>query len=47
MTELTFQQFSLDAESEELPVLVANHLAKQIEAETDLRCDLTVTHEGP
>ena len=40
-----FTAVLLDAESEELPVLVANHLAKQIEGETDLRCDLTVTHE--
>ena len=39
-----FSAVLLDTESEELPVLIANHLAKQIEDETDLRCDLLVTH---
>ena len=42
-----FSAVLLDAESEELPVLMANHLARQIEGEPDLRCDLVVTHENP
>lgn len=42
-----FSAALMDAESEELPVLMANHLAKQIEDQADLRCDLIVTHEDP
>lgn len=42
-----FSAVLVDAESEELPVLMANHLARQIEGEADLRCDLVVTHENP
>ncbi|PVE22839.1 hypothetical protein DC522_19050 [Microvirga sp. KLBC 81] len=37
----------VDAESEDLPVAMANHLAAQIEDHDDLRCDLVVTHEDP
>ena len=40
-----FSSVLLDAEAEELPGLVAKHLAGRIEEEADLRCDLTVTHE--
>ena len=40
-----FSAVLLDAEAEELPSLVAKHLAERIEEEADLRCDLTVTHE--
>ena len=40
-----FSAVLLDAEAEELPSLVAKHLADRIEDEADLRCDLTVTHE--
>ena len=42
-----FSAVILDAESEDLPVLMASHLARQIEGEADLRCDLTVTHADP
>ena len=42
-----FSAVLLDAEAEELPSSVASHLAKQIEDQEDLRCDLTVTHEDP
>ncbi len=42
-----FSAVLLDAEAEELPSSVASHLAKQIEVQEDLRCDLTVTHENP
>lgn len=35
----------VDAESEDLPVRMANLLAQQIEDQADLRCDLVVTHE--
>ena len=42
-----FSSVLLDAESEELPSLVARHLAGRIEEEADLRCDLSVTHEDP
>ena len=40
-----FSAVLLDAEAEDLPSLVAKHLAGRIEDEGDLRCDLTVTHE--
>ena len=40
-----FSVVLLDAEAEELPSLVAKHLAGRIEDEGDLRCDMTVTHE--
>ena len=42
-----FSAVLLDAEAAELPSSVAGHLAKQIEDQEDLRCDLTVTHENP
>ena len=42
-----FSAVLLDSEAEELPRLVAKHLADEIENEADLRCDLTVTHEKP
>lgn len=41
----SFSVAILDAESEDLPVLMANHLSRQIEDQDDLRCDLVVTHE--
>lgn len=42
-----FSSVLLDTEAEELPRLVAKHLADRIEDEADLRCDLAVTHEDP
>ena len=42
-----FSAVLLDAEADELPRLVAKHLADKIENEADLRCDLSVTHEDP
>ncbi len=33
-----------DSESEDLPVMLAKHLAQQIQQQPDLRCDLTVSH---
>ena len=42
-----FSSVLLDAEADELPSLVARHLAGRIEDEGDLRCDLSVTHEDP
>lgn len=35
----------IDAESEDLPVSLAKHFAKEVDGEPSLRCDLTVTHE--
>lgn len=37
----------LDAEAEDLPVLVAKHLAREIDNERHLRCELTVAHGNP
>lgn len=42
-----FSAILLDAESEDLPLLMANSMARRIEAEADLRCDLVLTHESP
>lgn len=42
-----FSAVLIDAESEDLPVMMAGHLARQIEGEADLRCDLVVTHSDP
>ena len=42
-----FSAVLLDAESEDLAVEITKNLAKQIENQQDLRCDLTVTHENP
>ena len=36
-----------DSESNDLPVMLAQHLAQQIQQQPDLRCDLTVTHTDP
>ena len=36
-----------DSESNDLPVMLAQHLAQQIQQQPDLRCDLTVTHTNP
>lgn len=42
-----FSTVLLDAEAEDLPVLVAKHLAREIDNEPHLRCELTVAHESP
>ena len=42
----SFSAVLLDAESEDLPVLMANSMARRIEAEPSLRCDLVLTHEN-
>ena len=42
-----FSTVLLDAEAEDLPVMVAKHLAKEIDNQPYLRCDLTVAHENP
>ena len=41
-----FSTVLLDMNSEELPVMMANYLANQIEGDADLRCDLTIAHEN-
>ena len=42
-----FSTVLLDAEAEDLPVMVAKHLAREIDSEPHLRCELTVAHENP
>ena len=42
-----FSAILLDAESEDLPLMMANSMARRIESEADLRCDLVLTHENP
>ena len=42
-----FSTVLLDAETEDLPVMVAKHFAREIDNEPHLRCDLTVAHEDP
>ena len=42
-----FSVVLFDSESDDLPVMVANHLAQQIQRKPDLCCDLTVTHTDP
>ena len=42
-----FSTVLLDAEAEDLPVMVAKYLAKEIDVQPYLRCDLTVAHENP
>ena len=42
-----FSTVLLDAEAEELPVMVAKYLAKEVDTQPYLRCDLTVAHENP
>ena len=42
-----FSTVLLDAESEDLPRLVAKYLAEKMEDEADLRCDFSVSHEDP
>lgn len=42
-----FSTVLLDCEAEDLPVLVAKHLAREIDGEPHLRCELTVAHESP
>lgn len=39
-----FSVVLFDSESDDLPVMVAQHLARQVAEQSDLRCDLTVTH---
>ncbi len=45
--QANFSVVLFDSESEELPVMVAKHLAQLIQRHSDLRCDLTVTHSDP
>lgn len=40
-----FSTLLLDAEAEDLPVMVAKYFAREIDNEPHLRCDLTVAHE--
>ena len=40
-----FSTVLLDSEAEALPVMVAKHLAREIDNKPQLRCDLTVAHE--
>lgn len=42
-----FSAILVDAESENLPILMANGMARRIETEADLRCDLVITHGNP
>ncbi|TNC98633.1 MAG: DNA segregation ATPase FtsK/SpoIIIE, S-DNA-T family [Stygiobacter sp.] len=42
-----FSAILVDAESEDLPLQMANGMARRIEAESDLRCDLVLTHGNP
>lgn len=42
-----FSVVLFDSESDDLPVMVAKHLAQQVQQQPDLRCDLTVTHTDP
>lgn len=42
----SFSTVLFDAESEELPVLMAESMARRIDADPGLRCDLVLTHEN-
>ena len=42
-----FSTVLLDTEAEDLPIMVAKHLAREIDNEPQLRCDLTVAHADP
>jgi S-DNA-T family DNA segregation ATPase FtsK/SpoIIIE len=41
-----FSTVLIDAESEDLPVALANSMARRIEEEASLRCELVVTHDN-
>ena len=42
----SFSAVLLNAESEDLPVMLAESMARRIESEPGLRCDLVLTHEN-
>jgi S-DNA-T family DNA segregation ATPase FtsK/SpoIIIE len=42
----SFSTVLFDAESEDLPVLMAESMARRIDADASLRCDLVLTHES-
>lgn len=42
----SFSTVLLDAESEDLPVLMAESMARRIDSDSSLRCDLVLTHEN-
>lgn len=42
-----FSAIIVDAESEDLPILMANGMARRIESDSELRCDLVLTHGNP